>query len=101
MEHVVIATWTARAETRERIAEILTEMTPGNRAEPKMLEFRAHVSTSDPNTFVLYERYADETGYEDHRSTEAFQKLVLGEAIGLLADRKIETVTPLLDESDR
>lgn len=95
MGHVVIATWTARAGEADRIRAILEKMTPGNRAEPKMLHFQAQISGTDPNTFVLYEHYTDETGYAEHRATEAFQTLVLGEAIPLLADRKVETYSTL------
>jgi quinol monooxygenase YgiN len=44
---------------------------------------------------VLYEHYTDASGYEDHRSTAAFQDKVLGTAIGLLADRKVETFSTI------
>ncbi|MFG2794469.1 putative quinol monooxygenase [Streptomyces sp. NPDC048419] len=97
MGHVVIATWKAKPGERDRIMTILREMTPGNRSEPKNVQFQAHVSAVDPDTFVLYEHYTDESGYEEHRATQAFQERVLGEAINLLADRKVETFMPVED----
>lgn len=73
----------------ELVRSILDNMTLGNRAEPKMVHFQAHVRADDPNTFVLYEHYTDPSGYEEHRATEAFQRLVLGDAIPRLASRKV------------
>jgi quinol monooxygenase YgiN len=93
--HVVIATWTAKPGAAEQVAAILRDMTQDNRAEPKMLHFQAQSSQTDPDTFVLYEHYTDASGYEDHRSTAAFQDKVLGTAIGLLADRKVETFSTI------
>jgi quinol monooxygenase YgiN len=91
MGFVVIATWTAKDGEAERIRGIIEELSPGNRAEPKMLHFQAHVSDDDPNTFVLYEHYIDASGYEDHRSSAPFQTRVVGEAIPHLATRAVMT----------
>jgi quinol monooxygenase YgiN len=99
MGHVVIATWKAKPGEREKVMRILEEMTPGNRSEPKMVHFQAQVSTTDPDTIVLYEHYTDASGYEDHRATEAFQARVLREAIPLLADRRLETFTTIDGDS--
>jgi quinol monooxygenase YgiN len=95
MGYVVVATWTAREGEADKVAKILTELTPSNRAESKMLHFQASVSTDDPNTFVLFEHYTDPSGYENHRAGEPFQTRVLGEAIPLLQSRKVETFTSL------
>ncbi|MDT7670031.1 MAG: hypothetical protein QOC74_2814, partial [Pseudonocardiales bacterium] len=73
MGFVVIATWTAADGQADHIRRIIEEVTPSNRAEPKMIRFEAHVSLDDPNTFVLYEHYTDPTGYDDHRASEAFR----------------------------
>jgi quinol monooxygenase YgiN len=95
MGFVVIATWTAADGQADRIRTIIEEMTPGNRAEPKMIQFEAHVSLDDPHTFVLYEHYTDPTGYADHRATEAFRTRVVGEAIPALRARQVSTYTTL------
>ena len=89
MAYVVIATWVAKPGQAEKIRQILETVTPGNRAEEKMLEFQAHVSRDDPDTFVLYEKYADASGYADHRATDAFKKHVIEEAIPNLTDRSV------------
>jgi quinol monooxygenase YgiN len=94
---VVIATWTAKHGEADRIRRLLTEMTPGNRSEPKLLHFQAQVSGEDPNTFVLYEHYTDASGYDDHRATDAFKTRVLGEAIPNLETRHVATFTTITD----
>ncbi|GAA3113172.1 quinol monooxygenase YgiN [Kribbella aluminosa] len=99
MGHVVIATWKTKPGEREKVMDILAEMTPGNRAEPKMVHFQAQLSTADPDTIILYEQYTDPSGYEDHRATEAFQTRVLGEAIPLLAERNVQTFTTIDGDS--
>ena len=81
MAFVVIATWTARPEEAEHVADLIRRMIPANRAEPKNLSFEAHRRLDDPAVFVLVERYVDASGYEDHRATEQFQTLVIGEVI--------------------
>ena len=91
MGFVVIATWTAKDGEADRIRRIIEELTPSNRAEPKMLHFQAQVSDDDPNTFVLFEHYTDASGYEDHRTSERFQTRVVGEAIPHLATRAVQT----------
>ena len=65
-----------------------------------MMHFLAQVSTTEPDTIVLYEHYTDESGYKDHRGTEAFQGRVLGEAVHLLAERKVETFTTVGGDVD-
>jgi quinol monooxygenase YgiN len=60
-----------------------------------MIRFDAHVSTDDPDTFVLYEHYTDPSGYVDHRASEPFRSRVLGEALPALATRQVQTFTIL------
>jgi quinol monooxygenase YgiN len=90
VSYVVIATWRAKPGQAGRIKEILATVAPINRAEEKMLAFHAHVSVDDPDTFVLYERYTDASGYAEHRETEAFRTHVLGEALPNLAERSVK-----------
>lgn len=95
MSYVVIATWRAKPGEADRIRKVLATVTPINRAEEKMLAFHAHVSVDDPDTFVLYERYTDASGYADHRETEAFKTHVLGEAVPNLAERSVSAFDAL------
>lgn len=95
MSQVVIATWTAKPDQADHVAAALAELTPLNRAEPKMISFHAHRSLEDPCRFLLVERYTDPSGYEDHRASPAFQERVLGDLIPRLADRQVTTFAPI------
>lgn len=97
--HVIIATWTAREGEADYVRSILEKMTRGNRAEEKSVHFQAQVSNDDPNTFVVYEHYTDATGYEEHRASEPFRTLVLGEVIPRLQSRSVTTFTTVGDEA--
>ncbi|MDF3293231.1 putative quinol monooxygenase [Streptomyces silvisoli] len=95
MAHVVIATWKAKPGQADHIRAILETVTPLNRTEEKMISFDAFVSETDPDTFVLVEKYTDATGYDDHKATEAFRRYVVGEAIPSLAERSVRTFQSL------
>ncbi|MBB5916614.1 quinol monooxygenase YgiN [Nocardia transvalensis] len=95
MGHVVVATWVAKPGEADYVRTILEKMTPGNRAEEKMVHFQAQVSTEDPNVFIVYEHYTDASGYEEHRASEAFQNLVLGDVIHRLESRAVRTYTTI------
>ncbi len=95
MPFVVIATWTARPGDADYVADAIRELIPGNRAEPKNLEFHAQRSNDDPRVFVLYEQYEDAGGYDDHKATEAFQSRVVGDIIPRLESREVTTFTSL------
>ncbi|MFC7659811.1 putative quinol monooxygenase [Pseudonocardia benzenivorans] len=56
-----------------------------------MLFFQGQVDPDEPGTFLLYEQYADASGYADHRDTPHFRQYVLGEAIPQLASREVRT----------
>ncbi|MBY8860375.1 antibiotic biosynthesis monooxygenase [Nocardia sp. CA2R105] len=93
MSYVVIATWVAKLGEEEYVAVALAELTPGNRAEPKMLSLQAHRALDAPARFVLVETYTDADGYEEHRATQAFQARVVGDIIPRLADRDVHAYT--------
>lgn len=93
MTHIVIAMWTAKPGEDDYVAQVLQELTPINRAEPKMISFEAHRAVEEPTRFVLVERYTDASGYEDHRSGAPFQERVVGDLIPRLADRIVSSFT--------
>jgi quinol monooxygenase YgiN len=95
MAYVVLATWTAKPGKAEHIKDILATVTPLNRAEEKMLAFQAHVSARDPNVFILYEKYTDSTGYDEHKNTETFRMYVVDGAIPNLESRSVQTLETL------
>lgn len=91
MAFVVAAIWKAKKGEEKRVEETIRKMTPLSRAEKKNLFYQAQVSPTDPRTFFLYEQYADESGYEDHKATPHFQEHVFGYIINYLEERQVAT----------
>ena len=89
MTHVVVARWRPRDGQIEKIEAILRELTKEIRREPGNLQFIVNRSLDDPNEFLLYEQYANEQAFLDHRQTPHFKMLVLGQAVPLLERREI------------
>jgi quinol monooxygenase YgiN len=89
MTHVVVARWRPRDGQIERIEAILRELTKEIRREPGNLQFIVNRSLDDPNEFLLYEQYANEQAFLDHRQMPHFKTLVLGQAVPLLERREI------------
>ncbi|WP_461111028.1 putative quinol monooxygenase [Streptomyces calidiresistens] len=85
----VVARWTARTETQEEVAEVLSELSEASRAEPGCLMYRPVRSTDDPRRFVLLECYADEAALARHQESRHYRELVPGRAVPLLAEREV------------
>lgn len=95
MSYVVAAVWKALPGEEEEVLDIIRELTPLTLAEPQCLDYRAHISTAEPGTFLLYEVYTDPSGYDAHKASPHFQRLVAGDALARLADRTVTTYTPV------
>lgn len=89
MHHIIVARWRAREGETEAVLAILRELAAAIRSEPGNLGFVAHRGKDDPNEILLYETYASEQAFLDHRETEHFKTLVLERAVPLLARREI------------
>ncbi len=95
MAFAVVATWHARAGSEEACRDILRSLTPATRAEPACRMYIAQQSNDDPRTFVLYEQFDDEAGFEAHRESEHFKRYVLREAVEQLESRSATFYTTL------
>ena len=95
MTVVLAVTWVARDGESETVAGLLRQLMSLSRAEPGCLQYDAHRNTDDPNTFFLFERYADQAAFDEHAASPHFQELVLGRALPLLASRERHLLTPL------
>ena len=92
---VLAVTWVAKDGESDAVAEVLRKLMPLSRAEPGCLQYDAHRDPDDPNTFFLFERYADREAFDAHAASAHFQELVLGQALPLLASRERHLLTPL------
>ena len=87
---VVVARYYTKEGRDEEVAAVLRRMVPISNAEPGCALYVVNRSTEDPRSFLLYEQYHDEAGYDAHRETAAFKELVLGTAVPLLERRERE-----------
>jgi (4S)-4-hydroxy-5-phosphonooxypentane-2,3-dione isomerase len=78
------------AQTLHRMAEAV------RRDEPACVVYRAARSVEEPNVFVLYEEYEDETALLAHRETEHFRDLVEGVIVPVLTSREREVLVPVI-----
>jgi quinol monooxygenase YgiN len=90
---VIVAHWRPREGERDKIEAILRELVREVRKEPGNLQFTAQRSNDDPDEFLLYEQYASEQAFRDHQQTPHFKRLVLEQAVPLLARRGRQAFT--------
>jgi len=96
MTYVVAASLTSKEGQADRVRELREKVTPLVRErEPGNLYYQAHVSSTDPNVFFVYEVYVDEAAFESHRQSPHFQELIVGSAFELLAKREGASYTAL------
>lgn len=95
MSFVVVALYRTKEGEEQKIAEILETMTEPSRAEPGCLFYQAHTAPDDPRTFLLYEHYVDESGYEAHQATPHFKEHILGDAVPRLEKRERSFYKPI------
>ncbi|WP_445187280.1 putative quinol monooxygenase [Pseudonocardia sp. Cha107L01] len=74
MPYCFTVTYTVAEESREAVADALRAITTPSRAEPGVMDYRAHVSPEDPCTFMVYEVYDEEASFAKHRESEHFAK---------------------------
>ena len=76
MAYVICAVLTAKEGREEDLAAAMAELVEPSRAEPGCLVYEAHRSTTDPQRFMFYEKWADEAAWKVHTETEHFQAVV-------------------------
>ncbi len=91
--YVVVARFTAFPDKADEVANLLAEMAPYAHEEPGCHSYIVNRSVDDPAVFLLYEQYTDEEAFAAHGQTEAFKRIIVGQVVPLLADRKREIYT--------
>src|SRR5258708_1476417 len=69
----IAATWEAKEQETDTIAEILRKMTEAVKSEPGTLLFWPHRSSSNDRVFFLYELFADDAAFAAHQQTAHFK----------------------------
>ncbi|MBU1315908.1 MAG: antibiotic biosynthesis monooxygenase [Alphaproteobacteria bacterium] len=62
----LIATLTARPETREELFRLLVDQVGLTRAEHGCINYNLHVDASDPYVFVFYENWQSQADLDAH-----------------------------------
>lgn len=83
-------------EDREEVAELLRQLTEASRQEPGCLAYIPHRVEGDPDTFLLYEQYADKAAEAAHRQTAHFAKYAVGGLYQKVLERNREDLTAIV-----
>ena len=96
MDHVIIVEFRARPDRVDDFARLLERHSRISLEEEGCLVFDVNRDPADPQSFVLYEVYRDETAHQAHRQTEHFQRffaaapdLVEGRGGELFVNRRV------------
>jgi autoinducer 2-degrading protein len=84
----LFAKWKIREGHLERVLSFMPELAARSSAEEGCIFYQVHQGRLEPNTLMLYECYRDEAALDAHRSSEHFQKIVIGEIVPLLESRE-------------
>ncbi|AOJ34654.1 putative quinol monooxygenase [Burkholderia metallica] len=85
----VIAHFYAKPGNGDRVLELLAELAPATRDEPKNLDYAYFRSAENPDHIVILERYSTEDGLDVHRETPHFQRIGIGAIMPLLDRRDV------------
>ncbi|MGW1212857.1 putative quinol monooxygenase [Streptomyces sp. NPDC002499] len=86
MAYAVIARYQCAPEDAAAVRDALLEMREETRAEPANEAYEVHVVADG---FLLYERYADEAGFEAHKAAPHFRTLIAETVWPLLIERTV------------
>ncbi|MCB2408080.1 putative quinol monooxygenase [Hymenobacter lucidus] len=87
--YCVAAEWLVQPDHVETVRQLLLEAAAAVRAnEPGNLVYTAHQAVDEPARFFIYEQYVNQDAQIAHRETADFKRIVLGQIVPLLAERK-------------
>ena len=89
------ATWRVKEGQLSALLEILPELIAASTSEEGNVVYQIYQSTTDANTVILFESYRDESALAEHRNSEHFKTLVVGEIVPLLEERQIIVTSQL------
>lgn len=87
----IVATITAHAGARDKVAEALKTVERDVQGEPGCELYQLHVNSKDDHQFVMIERWQSAKMLEQHEQAAPFKALV--RAIDGLADLQVMTLT--------
>ena len=91
----VFAKWQVKEGQLNTVLQLLREVAKKSNREEGNLFYNINQSNSDANTLLLFEGYTNEQALAEHRNSEHFQTLVIGQIVPLLAEREVILATQL------
>jgi quinol monooxygenase YgiN len=89
-KHVyTFAKWRVKEGQLATVLNLLSEVSKKSIEEKGNLFYKIHQSNSDANTLILFEGYTNELAVEEHRNSEYFQNIVIGQIIPILENREV------------
>ena len=88
MPFVLVVHMIAREGEEEQAASIIPELAAASRREPGCELYIPCRDPENPRAFFFFEQYRDKAAFEEHGSTEHFQRLAAGELFGLMESRE-------------
>ena len=92
---VFTVTWQVRPGAEQAAADIAARFAPEARKEPGVELLMVSRNADDPSRFLFYEVFSDEEAFAAHQNTPHFRKMILEEALPLLAQRERVRYSPL------
>lgn len=72
----LIATLTARPETRDEFFRLLVDQVAPTRSEQGCIDYNLHVDAADPCVFVFYENWQSQADLDAHMETDHLKPLL-------------------------
>ncbi|MGI6203626.1 MAG: putative quinol monooxygenase [Eubacteriales bacterium] len=92
---VNIVTVTVKPEMREAFEKVTLYNHENTRREPGNIRFDVLHSSTDPNTYILYEVFKDQDAVEYHKTTEHYKRWAAEMEHCMAAPRTKESCTVL------
>lgn len=73
---IVSATYRARADEDDEVAQALQAMVPYAREEPGCIHYLVHRGDEDRRSFLIYEKYRSAADFEHHKASEPFGRII-------------------------
>lgn len=85
----VFAKWQVKEGKIDTVLKLLAEVAKKSTEEKGNLFYKIHQSNSDANTLILFEGYTSEAAVDEHRNSDYFQNIVIGNIIPNLGNREV------------
>ena len=89
-EVAIVVHYQAMEGKGDEVAALLARHSAATRAEPGNLDFVALRSSDHPDSFVLYERYADSDAFEAHTASPHYEGIAVAQIRPLLSNRTVD-----------